>query len=262
MLTRFLPGRTASLLIGTLSLALLCYAGSALASPAEKVTESTHYSSGGRDQREPVKVSRDTQPPTSVDKRSPLSQSKATAAMAQSLNNDFWFFSADIILFADEDFDGFYSGIDLLFDVDTIYSSADVYAVAYLSFEGGPWEEYVVTDTFRIFGASSGDDYSVVTDLVSGYPPGSYDLLIELFDAFNDEFLAFIGPEDTSELSLLFLEDIAFDTPVGNTTVVINEQGGGGSIGFAVLLPLVALLWRRLRPATRRRLPNGLPRAA
>jgi len=247
MFHRFLPGRPASLLIGSLSLLLLCCTATALAEPVERVAESTHYSSGDRESRQPVMTRRDTLAPSAKAKRQPVSQSKLSSQAASSPANDFWFFSADVLLFGDEDFDGFYSGIDLLFDVDTIYSSADVYAVAYLSFEGGPWEEYVVTDTFRIFGASGDDNYSVVTDLVAGYPPGSYDLLIELFDAFNDDFLAFIGPEDTSALSLLFLEDISFDAPVGSTTVVINEQGGGGSMGFAILLPLVAVALRRLR---------------
>ena len=251
MKTQFLPGARLSALILSLSLVTaMCALQTAKAEDGERVVESTHYSSGGRDARQVIRTSRDTFAAKSgIDKSAARAAAKSGQQASQSANQDFWFYSADIILFGDADLDGFYSGIDLLFDADTVYSEADVYAVAYLSYEGGAWEEYAVTDTFTIFGASDGDDYSIVTDLVSGYPTGSYDVLIELFDAYNDDFLAFIGPEDTSELSFLPLEDIARDTPPETTTVVINNEHGGGSTGLLSLfgLVLLVLLARRLR---------------
>ena len=150
-------------------------------------------------------------------------------------------------LYADDDRDGFYSGVDLLFDIDTYYSVADIYAVAYLSLEGGPWEEYAVTEDFTIFESSGTDDYVVVTDLVSGYPTGDYDLLIEVFDADTDEFLAFTGPEDTSELAFLPLEDMNRDALTGGDTRVTVNHGGGGSFDglMLALLGLFAVAVRR-----------------
>lgn len=146
-------------------------------------------------------------------------------------------------LYSDLDRDGYYVGIDLLFDADTSYAVADVYAVIYLSYEFGPWNEYVSTEDFTIFGASSGDEYIVDTELVSGYPTGDYDILIELFDAYDGTFLASFGPEDSSELSYLPLEDIGRDTPPGNV-VVVNE--GGGSVSWYLLLSVLGVaLWRR-----------------
>ncbi|MDJ0758684.1 MAG: choice-of-anchor H family protein [Woeseiaceae bacterium] len=264
MKTQFLPGARLSALILSLTLVTaMCALQTAKADDGERVVESTHYTSGGRDARQVIRTSRDTFAATQgVDKSVKRDVAKSGQQASQSANQDFWFYSADIILFGDADFDGFYSGIDLLFDADTIYAEADVYAVVYLSFEGGAWEEYAVTDTFTIFGASDNDDYSVVTDLVSGYPTGSYDVLIELFDAFNDDFLAFIGPDDTSELSFLPLEDIGRDTPP-ETTVVINNEGGGGSAGLLSLfgLCLLVLLSRRLRPTSSRRVAVSAPRA-
>ena len=254
MKTQFLPGARLSALILFLSMVTaMCALQTAQAEDGERVVESTHYSSGGRDARQVIRTSRDSfAAKQGIDKSAKRGAAKSGQQASQSANEDFWFYSADIILFGDADFDGFYSGIDLLFDADTIYSEADVYAVAYLSFEGGPWEEYAVTDTFTIFGASDSDDYSIVTDLVSGYPTGSYDVLIELFDAYNDDFLAYIGPEDTSELAFLPLEDIGRDTPPGETTVVINNESGGGSTGLLGLfgLFLLVLLSRRLRPTS------------
>ncbi len=174
-------------------------------------------------------------------------QLKGTALTAQSPNVDFWFYSADVVLFNDQDRDGYYHGIDLLFDADTYYTVAEVYAVVYLSYEGGPWNEYGATENFTIFGSSSDDDYVLVSELLEGYPAGSYDILIELFDAYDDTFLAWIGPEDTSELAFLPLEDANRDAAVVPEVIVVN-RGGGGSLGWLLILGLV------LTAVTRRRL--------
>jgi len=170
-----------------------------------------------------------------------------TAANPASPNTDFWIYSADVELYSDTDLDGYYTGIDLLFDADTYYDVADVYAVIYLSYEYGPWNEYAETDTFTIFGAAAGDEYVVETDLVEGYPSGNYDILIELYDAYDDAFVASLGPEETSELAILPLEDIGRDTPAGTTQIVVN-RGGGGSMSWILILGLLgagAMAYRR-----------------
>lgn len=176
-------------------------------------------------------------------------QSKATSGASRSANTDFWFYTADVELFSDTDRDGYFSGIDLLFDADTIYASADVYAVVYLSLDGGPWEEYAVTDDFTLFGASSDDEYVIVTELVSGYMTGSYDILIELFDSYDGAFVADFGPEQTSELAYLPLEDADRDAVApGGSTIVIN-QGGGGAFGWMLLMGLMTAAAVRRRQA-------------
>ena len=242
MRTQFLPGvRLSALILISSLVTALCAMQTARADDGERTVESTHYSSGGRDSREVIRTTRDTFASTgAIDKSARRGASKSGSQQSRSTSDDFWFYSADVVLFGDADIDGYFSGIDVLFDADTIYSAVDVYAVLYLSFEGGDWEEYAVTDNFTIAGATAGDDYSVVTDLVSGYPTGSYDLLIELFDAYNDDFLAYIGPDDTSELGFLPLEDIGRDTPPA-TTVVITEESGGGATGLWTLLALFGL---------------------
>ncbi len=178
-------------------------------------------------------------------KRLPASSSPSAA---YTPNSEFWFYSADVELFRDVDDDGYYAGIDLLFDADTIFEVADVYAVLYLSLDGGDWVEYAATDDFTIYDTSGGDSYNVVTDLVDGYPTGSYDILVELFDAWTGEFVAWIGPEDTSELAFLPLEDRSNDAPIGGGTTVVVNRGGGGVAGlpFVVLLAGI-LIARRLR---------------
>jgi hypothetical protein len=114
-----------------------------------------------------------------------------------------------------------------------------VYAVVYLSFEGGPWNEYAATDNFTLFGASSDDEYVIVTELLAGYPTGSYDILIELFDAFDNTFLAYFGPEDTSELAFLPIEDADRDVAVVTEIIVVEQhEHGGGSLDWLLMLTL------------------------
>lgn len=171
-----------------------------------------------------------------------------TATIGVSADPNFWFYDVDVALFADADGDGYYWGIDLLFDADTNYAAADVFAVLYLSYDGGPWNEYAETEDITLFGTSGLDDYTVETELVSGYPTGDYDILIELYDAYDGSFLASMGPEDTSELSFLPLEDSTRDAP-GETQVVVNS--GGGSLGWLLLLALLAVRMT-LRPQAAR----------
>lgn len=183
-----------------------------------------------------------------------VSGKRTSPSSTASAGSDFWFYTADVVLFNDDDLDGYYWGIDLLFDADTYFEVADVYAVVYLSYEGGPWNETAVTDSFLIFGASSDDEYVLVTELMSGYPTGHYDILIELFDSFDGEFLASFGPGDTSELSLLPLEDANRDEPfVDPPVVVVHGSGGGAFSWWMISIMLMLLLGNSLRNNHRRR---------
>ncbi|MDH3429420.1 MAG: choice-of-anchor H family protein [Gammaproteobacteria bacterium] len=209
-----------------------------------------------RDNGAPGKVSEDEYPTLAtsaeLDEKGTRSsvRSKATVQSSSAANIDFWFYTADIVLFNDFDEDGYYHGIDLLFDADTYFSSADVYAVVYLSFEGGPWNEYAATDDFTIFGASSDDEYVLVTELLAGYPTGSYDVLIELFDAYDDSFLAYFGPDDTSELAFLPIEDAGRDAAIVTEVIVVDHhEHGGGALGWWFILALGLAVLTRRRPA-------------
>lgn len=182
--------------------------------------------------------------------------SKPGGDSAKTASSDFWFYSADVQIFNDDDRDGYFHGIDLLFDADTYFDAADVYVVAYLSYEGGPWNEYAVTNDFTLNGATSDDEYVIVTELETGYPAGDYDLLIELYDAIDGSFLAEFGPADSSALSFLPLEDMQRDAPIVEEVVVIGHGGhGGGGAAFG-LLPLAFMLLRR-SPGRRRREPSA-----
>ena len=222
-------------------------ATTALAEDEVRSSTSVHFSKPQRDSGAVGKLSKDEHRALLTEgKRDPTKQSSVVAA-----STDFWFYSADVILFNDHDVDGHYHGIDLLFDADTYFNFAEVYVVVYLSLDGGPWNEYTVSENFTLYGASADDEYNIVTELVSGYPTGSYDLLIELFDGYNDQFLASYGPLDTPELAFLPLEDANRDVPYvpppSQTTVVVHEHGGAfGWPSILVMLVGVGLL-RKLR---------------
>lgn len=184
----------------------------------------------------------------SSSQQKPASGTSAASSSIRAVNEEFWFYDARVDLYSDFDNDGFYSELKVTFDVDTIYSVADVYAVIYLSYDFGPWNEISDTNDFTIYGASGDDEYFIETELVSGYPTGDYDVLIELFDTFDGSFVASFGPEDSSELSYLPLEDVGRDTPYTTTTVVVHE--GGGALGWFGLLALLGItVSRRARPS-------------
>ena len=249
-----------TLLHAALAVLLLGGAGtSALAGDdtSPRVSES-RYSASGRDAESPDRVTTDTFEAGEEGRRQrggTRDSGRSLAAVGDVPNIDFWFYSVDVALFADEDRDGYYSGIDLLFDADTVYSRAEVYAVAYLSRDGGAWLEYAETENFVIHGTSGSDEFSIVTELLSGYPEGDYDILIELYDAWDDSFVADLGPVDSSALSFHPLEDAERDLPVADTRVVVNTTSGGGAADPAtiVALSLLALLAaaRRIRERAR-----------
>lgn len=223
---------------------------------------STHTIKGGRDKPElVVQTTEDFGPLLTTGERSKLGTRSgsgklgAGSAESESASYDFWFYDVDVVLFNDDDRDGYFYSIDLMFDVDTNFAAADIYAVMYLSFEGGPWNEYAATEDFTIFGASGTDEYVVVTELMSGYPTGSYDLLIEVFDAYDGTFLTSFGPADTSELAYLPLEDYNRDAPpvVVEQRTTVSRGGGGAADGWLIVGFLVVLIGGGIRRIWRRR---------
>ena len=246
---------SARALLALAFLASLCVGPAARAADGDalRVSESSYYARDGRNQDLPDRISRDEVATGASVAAKPGRRSerqKGTDAQSATPNTDFWFYAVDVELFADEDLDGYFYGVDLLFDADTIYESAEVYAVLYLSREGGPWYEYAATDVFPLYGATSDDDFVVVSELLEGYPGGSYDILVELYDTWDDSLVADIGPESSSELSFLPLEDQERDEPIEPPDVVVVEDGGGAADPLSLLLAgllLVTMVIRRRR---------------
>ena len=159
---------------------------------------------------------------------------------------DHWIYDADVELYDDFDEDGFHHFLSVRIDADSWRSSAWVFAELYLSADGINWEHYHSTEDFWIGGETGDDEFFVDTELLSGYPKGYYDLLIELYDAdygsFSDEF----GPAQSEGMALLPLEDKTQD-PRPVEVIVVEGEGGGGSISWLLVPALLAAGWRGRR---------------
>lgn len=181
-----------------------------------------------------------------------LTSKDSTAQTASAFLSDHWIYDAGIEMFFDADEDGYYRYLRVTFDVDSYFDNAWAYAALYLSADGVVWELLHETDDFRIDGETPDDAYEVETELVSGYPAGEYDLLIEIYDADTGVFQDELGPADSSAFALLPLEDRDSDTPV--PVVVVHEHGGGGATSLPALLVLCATA---AFARARRRIPAG-----
>ncbi len=121
--------------------------------------------------------------------------------------NHFSFYDAQSYLIDDIDGDGYYSEFEIVFDADTAYDWAEVYAVLYIRRGNGDWIEYYETDVFDIYGYDGSDDYSVTTVLNFDYPTGEYDILIDLYEVGYSGIVATWSSYEDADLYALPLED-------------------------------------------------------
>lgn len=166
-------------------------------------------------------------------------QVQAFAGIANRYDQVFEIYSADAWLTGDLDGDGFYHALKVSFDVDVNYDGADVYAKLYLSREGEPWSQYFTTDLFHIHGDSTADTYEVETELLEGYYPGYYSVLIEIYSLDHAYMVAsevldyyYLGRD-------LPLESLNRDDYVGETYSEVSVSVGGGSAGSLLLFFLI-----------------------
>ena len=156
-----------------------------------------------------------------------------------NVENEFWIDDAWVTLRNDIDHDGYAYRFSLEFDADTVFEHADVYARLYLT-RGEVFKEYHTTSVFSIYGNESEDSLIVDSELLNGFPTGDYEILIELYDTYNDELVAILDGYSDPDLYLLTLEskDYEYIEPV-----VVREHGGSMGLLSLLLLPLLA--WRR-----------------
>jgi hypothetical protein len=180
--------------------------------------------------------------------RSWSGQAENYAALDVSQNRDgianrhdqlFDIYEADVALISDIDGDGYHHAISVFFDVDVSYDSATVYAKLYLSREGGPWSQYYTTDLFVIHGDDDADAYEVETELLEGYAPGYYDVLVEIYSLDHAYMVAsevldyyYLGKD-------LRIEDRSWDEPYEEFYSEVYVSHGGGSMATLLLFFLI-----------------------
>ena len=156
---------------------------------------------------------------------------------------EFAIFDAWIDLIDDFDDDGFYHSIRVGFDADTSSELETVYAKLYLSYEGGPWYQYTTTDLFDIYHNEAEDSYQVMTELIEGYLPGYYEVLIDLYSLNHPGIVASrIIDSDDSGFALR-LEDQDHDySEWYEESYTVETYGYGGSFSLPMILLLGGLL--------------------
>ncbi len=156
---------------------------------------------------------------------------------------DFAIYGATSFLADDYDGDGFYQTFSITFDAD-IYSYsenqfAEVYALLYISKNGGPWTHYFTTDDFIIEADSDLDEYEVITTFLSGYSSDHFDVLIDLYQVGYSDIVASFSSDDSDALYALPLESADYDEPYIEVVEI-----HGGSIYWVILLLLSIYLLR------------------
>lgn len=183
-------------------------------------------------------------------------ESLATGVLTENISYNH---TVDIILYdavteliSDFNFDGFYHRFSVTIDVDTIYEISYVYAKLYLSYEGGPWNHYSTSDAYHIYGDSELDSFTIETELADGFPPGYYDIRIELYDGDTDDWLLSYGPYDDASLSALPLEDAYHDDRSQTVLYPIETEvvvaGHGSMSWWLLMLPILLAVTRKLAP--------------
>jgi hypothetical protein len=182
----------------------------------------------------------------------------ARAYAAHGAAVQFDIFDAWVELSGDSDRDGYFHRINVVFDADVNTALETVYVKLYLSREGGDWIQYSSSDLFEIQYDSSADTYEVVTELVEGYRPGYYDVLVELYAMNHAGLVASRVVQQDDSGAFISLEDSGFDDPYVETVTTIETTTvhGAGSVSAAglimyLLLVLVKLRYFRKSPSRR-----------
>jgi hypothetical protein len=143
----------------------------------------------------------------------------------------FSIFDASVNLIHDEDGDNYYHHFSVNFDADIDAGSAIVFARMYISYEGGPWNQYYTTKTFEIYGDEDIDSHTVETIFTTGYESGNYDIRIDLYEAGWSGRVAVRGPYEDYDLNYVPLEDEEHDYvasyPVSDVDIITTDSGGG-----------------------------------
>jgi hypothetical protein len=117
-----------------------------------------------------------------------------------------------------------------------------VYAVLYLG-KDEVFKEYHTTSVFNIFSDNTNDSFVVESELLNGFPSDEYEVLIELYDAYNDDLVAVYDGNNDADLYLLSLESKEYESI---QVIVVREHGGSVSLWGLLLLPFL-LITRQCR---------------
>jgi len=199
------------------------------------------------------KLDQDTDLPQLIQQSEPLSKARPARSedytasteaqqyegVANRFDQLFEIYAADVQTISDFDGDGYHHAINVYFDVDVSYDSATVYAKLYLSREGGPWSQYFTTDLFQIHLDDIDDAYEVETELLEGYDPGYYSVLIEIYSLDH----AYMVTSEVLDYNYLgrdvMIEARNWDEPYEEVYYEEDHSHGGGSMSMLLIFFLI-----------------------
>ena len=228
-----------------LALILMMPALSLAAVPQTRSVEGLTRDGGADEQQLPTAIIRPAQP-----------QADTQRSASRVECGCFEIFGAWIDQYDDRDGDGYHRKIRVEFDADTSSARETVYAKLYLRRDHGPWLLYSETGLFDIRYDEAGDRYEIVTELLEGFPPGRYDLMIELHALYYSGVVASRTVSFDEHGRLLYLEDAASDEPEievivitpppsGEVVIVDDDPYAGGSTPLWILSLGVLAIWRK-----------------
>ena len=186
-------------------------------------------------QSEPVSKAR----PAQSENYTTSAEERQYEGVANRYDQLFEIYDADVQTISDFDGDGYHHAINVYFDVDVSYDSATVYAKLYLSREGEPWGHYFTTDLFSIHIDDVDDAYEVETELLKGYEPGYYSVLIEIYSLDH----AYMVASEVLDYHYLgrnvMIEDRSWEEPYEEFYYEEDYSHGGGSMTTLLLFFLI-----------------------
>lgn len=175
----------------------------------------------------------------------PEKPARAQAAQSRACCSHY-IYSGFTELFDDFDGDGYFTYLRINVDVDTHYFESDVYLKAFLRGSFGGWQRIYTSRVFTITGTSAYDDYEIETELLSGFAPDYYDVLVEVYEAGSGKLLVEYGALENASFGLRPLEDLNRDGAIVAPVVSSYGTSGGGSSSLLLIGFLATLtLWRR-----------------
>ncbi|MBU2979519.1 choice-of-anchor H family protein [Alteromonas sp. C1M14] len=232
------PCKPAKTLVPAILVGMLAVPFTAVADDGIKLTDTKEYQFGEpyQSEQEPAPVA---STPAIAAKTTP--SSKARLGANSVTTPDFWIYDAWTQWQRDIDYDGYYRSLTVSFDADTVYAQASVYVVIYIGDAEAFYPIHTSSD-FYIYGESSTDEFVIETDLISGFRPFDYDVMIELYDAQTGDLVAVADQTNDADLSYIPLESADYDD---DSVVVVREHGGTFSGTMLSIMGIMGL-WRLL----------------
>lgn len=160
-----------------------------------------------------------------------------------AVNNALSLQTLSLNLIDDFDFDGFYTGFNLLIDLDNQSFDRNLYAILYSRDSVSGWYKEHTTQTVLV-NLNETVEFSIDGLWNTGYETDYYDFLVEIVDADTGEVVVDFGPEYQT-LSARKLESANWDQVAD---VVVVESYSAGSMGWVFYLSIVLLAIIRVYP--------------